>query len=770
MKQRLFWGVLVFAGALEAQNLKIIREDWRSPMQKEAPMSLPLKRLKMLENTRKFSECAESAESVFRRHESLRGWILTTWLRCARRADEADGRVRVAKALRFFDQNTSWIERGPWRNGLFQEQLRSRLDHSEARWKHSPADVAMHLQRLQLQWDRLDKESKSRVWALYGELSAREKNPEQALQFFRQSLGEKEQKQVRDRFQSLLLALGKTDSKAVDLGPTVDLLSEDEKKAEDRFMESVKTNDLMNLVDDGVSYLNRFPGGRRNKMIADRVFEAFLNLVDSVQTPPAAREKAIKSLLRADSARLLDWMRALHRRGSYEVVLPIAEVLSRVPNSTVVSVAMYLGGRSAQFVGDWAQAKRFFEKYVETNSGGEDIVEVMFRLSLVYLREGQFSTGIAQLEKLLLQKQIDRYELSSRYWLVRALQWTSNSRAGAESAAVVQKFPQSYYGLRLKAEQSPEQNPEKKLSPMKSSGASVAAPQFGWTPLQKSGVERALLLSRHGWIAEAQAEMQDLSVAAEPIVKAFLGRKWAQLGAVHLGVRAINEAGDQDARFRDPQFVESVFPKFFPERVEAEATTQNLAPVLVWSLIRQESAFQIRATSSSNALGLMQLIPPTAAETIQDLRLESRFGKLQIPEDVYDPEINIRLGSYYLGKMIRQFSGSVPAGLAAYNAGPTRLQAFLKFRPEAEKPEMAKPGFEELWFDEIPWFETSFYVKAILRNVLIYQMLDGQSVKVHPQFWKDLVRVPNPTSTSTKIRKTSPSLRAKGNSSPGSRG
>jgi soluble lytic murein transglycosylase len=89
--------------------------------------------------------------------------------------------------------------------------------------------------------------------------------------------------------------------------------------------------------------------------------------------------------------------------------------------------------------------------------------------------------------------------------------------------------------------------------------------------------------------------------------------------------------------------------------------------------------------------------------------------------------------------MIRGFGGSVPLGLAAYNAGPTRVRKWLSARKDLEGTESAKSSTPEaeIWVDELPWEETSFYVKAILRNWIIYRLLDGSKVKLSEPIWID---------------------------------
>jgi soluble lytic murein transglycosylase len=179
----------------------------------------------------------------------------------------------------------------------------------------------------------------------------------------------------------------------------------------------------------------------------------------------------------------------------------------------------------------------------------------------------------------------------------------------------------------------------------------------------------------------------------------------------------------------------SAVPKSYGQWIESEAKKYNLDPLLIRGLIRQESAYSLRAVSTSNAMGLMQMIPPTAEEIARKLKM-----KVHIPDDMYRPEINVPMGTFYVSDMLNQFSQNVPMALGAYNAGPVRLKSWLELRPEvaALKEKHSSDVLDELWFDELPWTETSFYIKAILRNVLIYQLIDKGPVTLKPVFWSDL--------------------------------
>ncbi len=253
------------------------------------------------------------------------------------------------------------------------------------------------------------------------------------------------------------------------------------------------------------------------------------------------------------------------------------------------------------------------------------------------------------------------------------------------------------------------------------------------------------LLARNSWNQEASLEAQEIPTPFETSAKVLFAKSLVDAQIFPPAIRLINEAIDKDPDMGALDVVSLSLPLIFKDSIEAQAKARKLNPLLVRSLIRQESAFGVKALSTSNALGLMQLIPPTAEEVASDLGLKD----IVIPDDIFRPEINIQMGTYYLARMIKQFAGNVPLGLAAYNAGPTRMQKFVRERKEVQEM-LTRPSsdpLDEMWFDEIPWFETSFYVKAILRNTLLYRLLeasgskdpDQRRVKVSSVLWKDLI-------------------------------
>jgi soluble lytic murein transglycosylase len=148
-----------------------------------------------------------------------------------------------------------------------------------------------------------------------------------------------------------------------------------------------------------------------------------------------------------------------------------------------------------------------------------------------------------------------------------------------------------------------------------------------------------------------------------------------------------------------------LFPTPFEEIVSAKAQSEGLEVSLLYGLIRAESSFDTDAKSWVGAQGLTQLMPATAAETAQKLRMKTY--DLGLPED------NIAIGARYLSDMIRD-QGRIYLALMAYNAGGGRIKPW--------KTSMGKLP-EEIFVEAAPLQETRGYVKKILVSTVMTGML-----------------------------------------------
>ena len=167
----------------------------------------------------------------------------------------------------------------------------------------------------------------------------------------------------------------------------------------------------------------------------------------------------------------------------------------------------------------------------------------------------------------------------------------------------------------------------------------------------------------------------------------------------------------------------------YPTMVMEEELPMNAA--LLHALVRQESAFDPGAHSSAGARGLMQLMPATARSVARNLKIKGHSTDRLTD----DPFHNLTLGSAYLDSMLAKYQGSMVMALAAYNAGPHRVNKWLK---ENGDPRHSLDDSID-WIESIPFSETRNYVQRILETLPIYRwkLDNNRIVLLHPE---DLTR------------------------------
>lgn len=152
--------------------------------------------------------------------------------------------------------------------------------------------------------------------------------------------------------------------------------------------------------------------------------------------------------------------------------------------------------------------------------------------------------------------------------------------------------------------------------------------------------------------------------------------------------------------------------------IAAEPPGGPVDPAVALGVIRQESSFDIGAVSPSGARGLMQLMPFTAQAVAKQLGSPVSLVSL-----TSDPADNMRLGTTYLQEMLNRFNNSLPLAVAAYNAGPHRVDEWL---PQNGDPRVGPIDMVD-WIELIPLNETRNYVQRVLENVVVYRARRGES-------------------------------------------
>ena len=152
-----------------------------------------------------------------------------------------------------------------------------------------------------------------------------------------------------------------------------------------------------------------------------------------------------------------------------------------------------------------------------------------------------------------------------------------------------------------------------------------------------------------------------------------------------------------------------LFPK--PYMNQIKANTKGFDPIIALSLIRQESGFNARARSHVGARGLMQLMPTTARQ----------FKRRLKKSHLYNPNLNIQLGTKYFTNLLTNYNHNLVYSLAAYNAGESRVNEWQE--------EYLTSSFILENIENIPFYETRKYVKLIFRNIFFYKMILNETTE-----------------------------------------
>lgn len=360
---------------------------------------------------------------------------------------------------------------------------------------------------------------------------------------------------------------------------------------------------------------------------------------------------------------------------------------------------------------------------------GDFAAEAMFKTFWIYRRAHQNQLALDVLHQMenRFEKAEDNFEIERvLYWDARMLQ--SSGRLAPAIARMEQlavDHPAGYYGFI--AREKLKEWDKNRFEQAVPQWASSEAARNPW-PLASGSLEHdrhfvaAVELYRMGFNEAVSPELLSINrvgVRGEPSqLLIYLLASAGDARSAHAVARTSlrKELGGRITG-RNRFVWEIAYPNAFRPLIEKHCESAHVEPDLLQGLMREESALDPKALSWAGALGLTQLMLPTAKAVAKTLKM----GRVS-PALLLQPEPNIRIGSAYLGMLLRQWQGNKAYALASYNAGAGAVKHWRENNPKAELDE---------WVEEIPIAETRGYVKRVLRSYNTYQLLNGTQVRVH---------------------------------------
>jgi len=431
----------------------------------------------------------------------------------------------------------------------------------------------------------------------------------------------------------------------------------------------------------------------------------------------------------ADAERLATLVEAHGRRDDAPAMLRgLDELRERHAQSYSYASALFAAGNFFVRKGDWNAASRHYQPLAEASPQSALGAQASWRVAWAhYLQRDSAKAAEALVNHLTLYPDSDHVP-AAVYWLGRLAE---ERGAAAEARALFEllrrRFVHSYYALQARARlrRLPAPKPSRRSerdSPIVALAGKI--PPLAAPPLElcRSAAPSDLLrpaLTLQALSLESLGEQYlEILLAERPAAPELvfaLSRLEAAQGRVAPALfrarRIVPDYSDYEFSGLPQEIWSLLYPRVYWALVKQQARARGLDPHLVMGLIRQESAFDPRATSRADARGLMQVLPQTARR--------SRRGR-DVSRRLYEPVFNVRLGCEYLRRRLKLFPGNLEQALAAYNAGDSRVKKWIEGRSFIEPAE---------FLESIPLAETRAYVEAVVRDAGVYRRLMSGSAR-----------------------------------------
>lgn len=430
---------------------------------------------------------------------------------------------------------------------------------------------------------------------------------------------------------------------------------------------------------------------------------------------PAAGVYAIRAHRRSDSTpRIKAW---------------VERIWQQAPQHERAFAALYELGTYQANVVDISDGIRTLESLVEKGGAHSNVTDSLWKLTWYRRKAGQTEAAIAALERLLEEHPRSGYRVPALFWLARFLEERGTDTDFVDTERAIELYqscwresPHSYYGHRAQARLM-----KRGIEPMPPENPAAFPAVFDRLDDPRKRPEpayrRVVDLKAMGLHEFAALELEAFSKGRQDLgLKLALAELYSLSGRTRESdaillryFKNFVKTGSRDPKLVPRDFWKVVYP--FSYRLEVEKTLIDagipkgtIDPYLVASLILQESRFQPEAVSPVGAIGLMQLMPATAKQVASQIGLSAIRRT-----DLFDPKLNIRLGTLHLAQRIADFRGDRAAALSSYNADIKAVRGWWSKKPE------------DLPIDEfietIPYLETRIYVKKILGNYENYRWI-----------------------------------------------
>ncbi|MES2964348.1 MAG: lytic transglycosylase domain-containing protein, partial [Bdellovibrionota bacterium] len=393
---------------------------------------------------------------------------------------------------------------------------------------------------------------------------------------------------------------------------------------------------------------------------------------------------------------------ALGQIGDAAAIRPIAEKISQARGCVPSTISSAAGFKLEELFPETAAIELSKTMYKKSSDCGRDYAagQAAFRLGLISVWQNKCADVDPLMKKVESIPEASQFHARAKYWRYHCAGVAKNEKGRGEMReALVSQHPMSFQNLAVNGGDDAMMSRVMRADvPQTVLLRSVVRPDLNDVIRSAEALERLGETTLAGeFIDRSVSDLNTIEPEARLYVAAMLDRMKITLTKFKIMSPLFQDA----PRLVSKSTMLMLFPLQFAEIVRNQA--KDIDPLLILSLMRQESAFNASAVSLVGARGLMQVMPATA-RSIASVRAARLF----------DPTTNVGVGTKYLQKRLMQYNGDVELTLAAYNAGAGRVDRWMKRYTTDNKV---------LFLDFIPFKETREYVSSILRNYYWYVRL-----------------------------------------------
>jgi soluble lytic murein transglycosylase len=411
------------------------------------------------------------------------------------------------------------------------------------------------------------------------------------------------------------------------------------------------------------------------------------------------------------------------------------QLVSEHPTLSQASEALYQAAQLAESTGDTQQATTYYQRLAAEYPADTRAAIGLFHIAMRAYQNGDLTTA-ETIFSSTVQLGSNERPAADYFWLGKTLSAAGRTEEATTAFSMTTANEEArYYGLRaaeLQTGQLPFTPPANVTLPTDPDQGRTEAEQWlvaqfslSDTPPLAEGLRSDLagdirmVRGRELWdlglIIEAKEDFESVrqEFQEDPLATYQLAIYFREIGLYRSSIVAAGQLfrlADTTA-LEGPSFLARLrYPVYFSDLILSRSEQYNLAPLLVFSLIRQESNFEGFATSSASAQGLMQIWPPTG----EDIAAKLAWPDYR-PSDLQRPYVSVAFGTWLLRDELDRFDEDIYTTLAAYNAGTGRAADW----------QAASAGDPDLYVEVITLSEPQAYIRRIYEHYAAYRALYG---------------------------------------------